>query len=59
MTAELKESKILFVEIDQKYMIVPVSISTPVLDNFINFEISKLIDERRYFNLTHTYFFTH
>lgn len=55
---KLRESKILFVEIDEKYMIVPVSISMCKLDNLIDFDISKLIDERFYLNLTHISFFT-
>lgn len=55
---KLIESKILFVEIDEKYMIVPVSISMCDLDNLINFDISKLIDERFYLNLTQISFFT-
>lgn len=45
MSPEPRESKILSVEIAQKYMTVQVFISVPALYNAINFEVSKLIEE--------------
>lgn len=58
MTPKLSELKILFVEADQKHVIVLVSTSMTALENLISFEIFKLIDERCYLNFIHISFFT-